>query len=241
MLSLLRDPDEKKGVAFLEKAYEEDKAFAADKAHRMAAYRVLAFIKDYFQYLSDKRTHSANWESNQFQGTTRRQQMEIFLIAYDDSLLHPVEGAKYTFKTFEAIIQDKDLWRFACQNYFCAEDLLLSSTHTASLFGIHEYPLARAIVGMLGGALECIVLGFSSVRGKPLGAAMQTAYDAGRIPNGSRLAALCSLVLFLRNHVHPDRDVKRDLYFVDINVARGCKAAMDRTVQELLAAAPPAP
>ena len=40
---------------------------------------------------------------------------------------------------------------------------------------------------------------------------------------GTKLAALSSIMLYLRNHVHPDRDAAGTAYLIDINVAKGCK------------------
>jgi len=49
---------------------------------------------------------------------------------------------------------------------------------------------------------------------------------------------LSSMMLYLRNHVHPDRDAARTAYFIDINVAKGCKVALDWVIADLLHPAP---
>jgi hypothetical protein len=47
-------------------------------------------------------------------------------------------------------------------------------------------------------------------------------------------------MLYLRNHVHADRDSARTAYFIDINVAKGCKVTVDWVIADLLNPAPKA-
>jgi len=91
----------------------------------------------------------------------------------------------------------------------------------------------------LGGVLEAILADkLPTVRGKPLGSLITEAKDAGIIKIGTKLAALSSVMLYLRNHVHPDRDAVRTAYFIDINVAKGCKVALDWVIADLLQPTP---
>jgi hypothetical protein len=41
-------------------------------------------------------------------------------------------------------------------------------------------------------------------------------------------------MLHLRNYVHADLSSKRAEYFIDINTAKGCKAALDWVIAEML-------
>jgi|SRR4051812_26359989 hypothetical protein len=238
VLHLLRDADEMKAIEFLEKAYEEDKAhaqLAGREAHRMAAYRVLSLVKGYFRYLAEKRAEKKGWECDQFLGNHRRQQIETLIVTYDASVSHPLDIEGHTYQSFFRLIGDRDLCRFAIENYFSAEALILFlHTEASSSFRQHEYPLSRSIVGMLGGVIEAILVARVQVTGKPtFGAVLNEAISTGFIKSGSRLAALCSLLLYFRNHIHPDRDIHRKEYFIDLNVARGCKAALDWAIREI--------
>ncbi len=241
VLHLLRDTNETKALAFLERAYNEDQVYAprADRlAHRMGAYRLLALVKGYFEYLAAKAVAGKpNWESEQFQGSHRRNQIETLLVIYDRSLIHPLDLEGHTYQSFFRLMGDKDLCRFAIENYYCGEELIrfVIAEAPASFRNQHDYPLARAIVGLLAGVIEAILADrLPSLHQPTLGQLMREAYAIAIIQKGSRLAALCSLMLYLRNHVHPDRDVQRNSYFVDMNVARGCKAALDWVLTEML-------
>jgi len=41
------------------------------------------------------------------------------------------------------------------------------------------------------------------------------------------------MMLYLRNHIHADRDASRRAYFIDINVAKDCKVALDWVIADL--------
>lgn len=242
VLHLLGDTDHARAVEFLEKAYDEDKAYGPDSgrtAHRMSAYRLLAFVKGYFDYVKAKVTAGKpNWETEQFEGVHRRNQIETLLTAYDRGLFHPLDVEGHTYQTFFRLIKDKDLCRFAIENYFCGDELinLLITERPSSLKTQHEYPMSRAIIGLLAGVLEAILADRvpPTARGSPLGGLIREAYSRGVIGKGSRLAALSSLMLYFRNHLHADRDAQRDAYFIDLNVARGCKASLDWVLSEML-------
>jgi len=241
VLHLLRDADEQQAISFLEKAYSEDQvhdATSGQLSHRKAAYRLLALVKGYFQYLSEKKALSnPDWEAEQFKGRGRRQQIETLLIVYDRSIVHPLDVGGHTYQSFFHVMKDRALTRFAIENYFCAEELLLLMTlqHQQAFRAQHEYPLARAIVGLQAGVLEALLADrLPGMTGAALGGLMRKAHAQSVIVSGSRLAALGSLLLYLRKHIHADRDAARAEYFIDINVARGCKAALDWVISDML-------
>jgi hypothetical protein len=239
ILHLQNDAHEKDGVAWLEKAYAEDQKYAPPQgkhAHRMAAYRVLALVKHYFEYLRNERAKSC--DKDEFRGAARRDQVDTLLMIYNRSLIHPLDIESHTYQSFFKLMSDQGLTAFAVENYFCAEELIrMQVTQGAALRNQHEYPLARVIVGLYGGVLEAILRDRLSTRiGKKasLGKAIDEGYSQGVIVPGSRLAALCSVLLYMRNHLHPGVNVQRTDYFLDFNVARGCREALDRVIYELL-------
>jgi hypothetical protein len=67
-----------------------------------------------------------------------------------------------------------------------------------------------------------------------LGVLIREAHAKEIIRVGTKLAALSSMMLYLRNHIHADRDANRRAYFVDIHVAKGCKVALDWVIADLL-------
>lgn len=241
VLHLLKDSDHTQAVDFLEKAYHEDKIYGPDSgrtAHRMSAYRLLAFVKGYFDYVKAKViAGKPNWETEQFEGAHRRNQIETLLTAFDRGLFHPLDVDGHTYQSFFRLIKDKDLCRFAIENYFCADELinLLITEMPSSLRTQHEYAMSRAIISLLAGVLEAILSDrLPTARGLTLGGLIREAYVTGVIGKGSRLAALSSLMLYFRNHFHADRDAQRSAYFIDLNVARGCKASLDWALSEML-------
>jgi hypothetical protein len=239
-LHLVNDPDEAKAIDYLESAYKEDLRCGPDAGktpHRMGAYRLLALTKGFIEYLNARK----NWETEQLRLPHRQTVIRTLLVVYDRSLAHILDLEGHTYQSFFAVIQDKSLTRFAIENYFCAERLIelffVSGAHISRF--TDEYPLSRSIVGLFGGVLEAILADrLPNVRGRPLGNLITEAKDNGIIKVGTKLAALSSMMLYLRNHVHPDRDAARTAYFIDINVAKGCKVALDLVIADLL---PPIP
>jgi len=235
-LHLVNDPEATKAIDYLEQAYKEDVKYAPDigrTAHRMGAYRLLALTKGFIEYLNARK----NWETEQLKLPHRSIVIRTLLAVYDRSLAHILDLEGHTYQSFFAVIQDKSLTRFAIENYFCAEHLIelffVSGPHFSR--DTDEYPLSRSIVGLFGGVLEAILADkLPAVRGKPLGTLITEAKDAGILKIGTKLAALSSMMLYLRNHVHPDRDAARAAYFIDINVAKGCKVALDWVIADLL-------
>src|SRR5258708_2188609 len=160
VLHLLRDSDHARAVELLERAYQEDKIYGPDSgrtAHRMSAYRLLAFVKGYFDYVKAK--VKPNWETEQFEGVHRRNQIETLLTAYDRGLFHPLDVEGHTYQTFFQLMKDRDLCRFAIENYFCGDELInfLITERASSFSDQHEYPMSRAIIGLLAGVLEAIL------------------------------------------------------------------------------------
>ena len=86
---------------------------------------MLALVKGYFDYLAAKAaTSKPDWEAEQFQGVYRRAQIETLLVIYDRSLVHPVDLEGHTYQSFFRLMGDKDLCRFAIENYFCGEEMI---------------------------------------------------------------------------------------------------------------------
>ena len=236
VLHLLTDTVETTAISYLEKAYEEDERFwHGDETppHRKAAYRLLSLLKDFLRYLQEQH----NWEKEQLQEPHRTLLVTTLLVIYDKSLIPIWDTPIFTYPVFSMLIRDDGLSRFAKENYYCAVELLEMFSLKNQHFNKHanEYPLARAIVGLLGGVLEAILTDrLPHLQGKPLGVLIKKAHQEGTIRTGTRLAALSTLMNYLRKHIHPDRETRRKEYFVDINVAKGCKDALDGVIGELL-------
>jgi hypothetical protein len=238
-MHLVNDPDATKAINYLELAYQEDVKYGRGSGrvpHRMAAYRLLALTKGFLEYLDARK----NWETEQLRPPHRPTVIRTLLAIYDRSLAHFLDLEGHTYQSFFAVIQDKTLTRFAIENYFFAERLIelffVSGAHISH--HADEYPLSRSIVGLFGGVLEAILADrLPHARSKPLGTLIKEAKDADIIKVGTKLAALSSMMLYLRNHIHPDRDAARTAYFIDINVAKGCKVALDWVISDLLNAA----
>src|SRR5260370_1419716 len=239
VLHLRIDPSEKQAITYLEKAFREDQDHAREVgrlAHRMGAYRLLALCKGFFEYLGALKPK--DWQVKQLEGLNRKVLIETILGLYDLSLTHPIETQTYTYQTFFALVQDRKLCAFAIENYFCAEELIEKASLQSgqALLHRHEYPLARAITGLIGGVLEAILADrLPLARGQTLGGLINEGNKEQIILPGTRIAALSSLMLYLRNHIHADRASSSTEYYIDINVANGCKVALDWAVGELLA------
>lgn len=240
VLHLLEDGDEDKGLKYLELAYKEDQKYAEIKGNERrpeerAAYRLLAIVKDFFAYLRSKK--STDWESALLLPNNRKVVIPLLFTVYDLSIAHSLDVPGFTVVDFQRLVKDDVLRRFACENYFCAENLLVMFT----LQGQHidknndRYPLGRATVGLIGGVLEAIWLErLPGVQKGTLGHLLKLAHERGVLRPDSKLAALSSLLCFMRNHLHPGLDAKRSNYFIDMNVAKGCKVALDMAISELL-------
>lgn len=201
----------------------------------MAAYRVLALVKGFLRHLRAL-TGESQWQAEQLNAPHRAVLVRTLLTLYDGTIPHVLDMKGYTYQEFIKLIADEGLRRFAIENYFCAENLLVLFHSKQPFLGRSrdEYPLARAIVVLFGGVLEAILADRVSVRGRPLGAAISVGHKAGLIRLGSSLTALCSLILYLRNHIHADKAASLTEFFIDMNVAKGCKFAPDLTISELL-------
>jgi hypothetical protein len=46
--------------------------------------------------------------------------------------------------------------------------------------------------------------------------------------------ALATILLYFRNHVHLSKEITRTDYFIDLNVAKGLKSAIDLAIGDLL-------
>jgi len=239
ILHILEDADEQQGLKLLEQAYKEDQRevnAVGIPAEKRGAYLLLAVVKDFFDYLRTKKPQ--DWESGLLTSQNRKTLIPVLFTVYDLISMHPLDMKGFTTADFLKLIKSDPLRRFAGENYFCTENLLVMFT----LQGQHidkvndQYPLARAIMGLIGGVLEAIWLDrmSPSAMGKTLGAILTEAHKQGVLKLDTRIAALSSLLCFMRNHVHPGRDIKRQHYFINMEVAKGCKAALDWAISELL-------
>jgi len=239
-LQLLEDGDENKGLSYLELAYKEDQRYAELKRNgtrpeERAAYRLLAIIKDFFAYLRSKKP--TDWESKLLMPNSRKVLIPILFSIYDLSTTHALDMPSFTVLDFKRLIENDGLRRFAGENYFCAQDLLemftVEGQHIDKING--RYPLGRATVGMIGGVLEAIWLDrLPGIQKGTLGQLLRLAYEKGVLQPDTNLAALSSLLVYMRNHLHPGLDVQRLQYFIDMNVAKGCKVALDMSISDLL-------
>jgi hypothetical protein len=239
ILHILEDAHEQQGLKLLEQAYEQDQREVSEigiPAEKRGAYLLLAVLKDFFDYLRTKKPHE--WESGLLANQNRKTLIPVLFTVYDLISIHPLDTKGFTTTDFLNLIKSDALRRFAGENYFCTENLLVMFT----LEGQHidkindQYALARAIVGLVGGVLEAIWLDRMppAAMGKTLGSILAEAHKQGILKLDTRIAALSSLLCFMRNHVHPGRDIKRQHYFINMEVAKGCKAALDWTISELL-------
>jgi len=237
VLRLLTESDWSKGIHYLELAYKEDQRYAdttPQPAHRRGAYRLLCLVKGFLNYLNTKK----NWETEQLSDPHRTVLIKTLLTVYDKSLIHVLDMPSPTYRHFSQLIPQPELSRFATENYFCAKELLelffLEGQHINK--HANEYPLARAIVGLLGGVLEALLaVRLPSTTSKTLGRLIEEAEKKGPIQVGTKLGSLASLMLYLRNHVHPDREMRQKDFFIDINVAKGCRVALDLVISEMIA------
>jgi len=238
ILHLIEDREEQTGLEYLELAYKEDQRYAVTagtKAEERAAYRLLAIVKDFFAYLRFKKPQ--DWERALLLDKNRRVMIPLLFTVYDLSTIHALDMPGFTTVDFLKLIKNDKLRIFAGENYFCTQHLLVMYTLANQHVDKHndQYPLGRAIVGLIGGVLEAIWLDrLPGVRVKTLGGVLREAHQNRILQPDTKIAALSSLLCFMRNHVHPDRDAQRLNYFIDMNVAKGCKVALDMTIADLL-------
>ena len=239
ILHLVEDADEQNGLSLLEQAYQEDKRETETfgrPAESRGAYLLLAVVKDFFDYLRRKKTD--DWESGLLTSQNKKTLIPVLFTVYDLISIHALDMKGFTVSDFLKLIKSDPLRRFAGENYFCAQNLLemftLKDQHIDKVND--QYALARAIVGLVGGVLEGIWLDRMppSAMGKTLGGILREAHKQGILKLNTRIAALSSLLCFMRNHVHPGLDIKRQNYFINMDVAKGCKMALDWTISELL-------
>lgn len=226
VLHLLENDDERNGLEM-----RRDGVRPEDKA----AYRLLAIVKDFFDYLRSKKP--TDWESALLLPGNRKILIPILFTVYDLSLVHPLDMRTHTNLDFLSLITNDKLRIFAGENYHCVVNLLetsvLQGQHLDTVNG--RYSLGRAMVGMVGGVLEAIWLDrLPGLSKGTLGSLLREAHTRGILQPGTRLAALSSLLCFMRNHLHPGLDSQRLRYFIDMNVAKGCKVALDVVISELL-------
>jgi hypothetical protein len=232
---LLVDQNELRGLEHLEKAYEQDKRWNPKRAHRAAAYRILCLTKDFLRELKNKNDN--NPEKLQLGAGLRGTLMTTLFLLYDETRKHVMDMRILTYQPLFKLIRDDNLRIFAGQNYYCAQEILeLTSTHKGQSLALnHEYALARAVIGMYGGVLEAILADMlPGLSKKTLGALIGDAYAQNILCPGTKLAALSSVMLYFRNHIHADKT--RAEYFVDLNVAIGCKVALESVILDLYGA-----
>jgi hypothetical protein len=229
---LLVDQDESRGLEHLEKAYEQDKQWNPKRAHRAAAYRILCLMKDFLKELKSK--NDDNPEKLQLGPGRRGTLMTTLLLLYDQTRKDVMDMRILTYQPLFKLIRDDNLRIFAGQNYYCAQEILeLTSTYKGQSLALnHEYALARAVIVMYGGVLEAILADMlPGLSKRTLGTLIKDAYSQNILTPGTKLAALSSVMLYFRNHIHADKT--RTEYFVDLNVAKGCKVALESVILEL--------
>ena len=242
VLSLLLEPNESAGLRSLEEAYAEDERFGPESGqlpHQMGAYKLLSLTRDYFRHLRHEKT--SGWEQALLAGSARLTLVETLLTVYDGSLVEMLDMRSATHPVFRNLIQDDDLSAYAIENYGCAERLLqMLEFNRTPLNQDDEYPLSRAVVGMLGGVLEALLCDrLRSSRARTLGGLLRTAHDNGVFRRGSRISALSSLMLYFRNHVHADVASQRTEFFIGLGTAKGCRVALDWALGEMIQASRP--
>jgi hypothetical protein len=234
IVNLITNTDETKGVGFLESAFKEDEKFGPSTGqlpHRMGAYRLLSLTKEYFEYLRRRKS----WEKDLLLPENRQVLITTLLIVYDRSLVDALLMHSYNYRAFFTLLSEHDLCAFAIENYYCAESLIhMYFTEGQTIDRARdEYPLARSIVALLGGVLEAfLVERLPDMKNPTLGGLLGEAHTRGVMHVGTKLSALSSLMLHLRNYLHAD--LQRTDYLIDINTAKGCKAALDWVIAELL-------
>jgi len=234
ILKLLSEESENEGVEWLERAYTEDQRFGNESgrvAQRMGAYRLLSLTKEYFQYLRLRK----GWEAELLSPAHIHTLMKTLLIVYDRSLVEPLLVPSHDYRSFFSLMTKRELCAFAIENYYCAERLIQSFFTEGQVISRNqdEYALARSIITLLGGVLEAILIQrLPELKSPPLGQLLNAAHGKGILRVGPHISALSSLMLHLRNYLHPD--LQRKDYLIDINTARGCKAALDWAIAELL-------
>lgn len=233
ILHLVNDPDAIAGIKHLEEAHDEDLRYGVnEEAFRKAAYRVLCLTKDFFGDLQGRK----GWKAEQLLPPHRTTLVRTLLAVYDETARNILDLDTHTYSPFFKLIKNDCLRRFAGENYYLAQELLerVSFESGRSLLLLHQYPLARSIIGLYGGALEALLLDrLPQANGKPLGQLIDEAHNADVLQLGTKLTALATLMLYFRNHIHPGRDFVRTDYFIDINVAKGIKIALDWVITDL--------
>jgi len=235
-LKLIAETSEVNAIRLLELAHEEDKKFGPGVGklpHRMGAYILLSLAKEYFHYLNERR----DWQQTLRSGSARIVLIETLFRVYNQSNVPALELPSFTYRLFFSLIKDRDLCAFAMENYYCADSLIQTFFLQGQAINKarDEYPLARSVVGLLGGVLEALLVErLPSLTGPTLGRLLSEAHNNGIVPAGSRLSALASIMLHLRNYIHADLGSRRTEYLIDINTAKGCKIALDAALNELL-------
>jgi hypothetical protein len=238
ILHLLVDTNEKCGLSHLQRAYEQDQKDAPEQAHRRAAYRVLSLVKDFLVDLNSKNSKDNYWQRRQLEPQYRRVIISMLFDIYDiTAQRHILDMTAHTYAHFSSLIADDGLRLFAGENYMCAQSLLewVDTDGGNNFIQTNEYAFARVVVGLYGGVLEALLADkLPSTKNKTLGLFLNDAYQQGHLGLGTRLCALCTIILHFRNNVHANKTASRTEYFVDRNVAKGLKVAIDVVISELL-------
>jgi hypothetical protein len=236
ILHLVNDSDADAGMKHLQEAHNQDLQYTVnDEAFRMAAYRVLCLVRDFLADLQGRR----GWKAEQLRPPHRVTLIRTLLAVYDETARNILDLNTHTYSPFFKLITNDSLRRFAGENYYLAQELLerVSLESGRPLLLLHEYPLARSIIGLYGGTLEALLLDrLPQATDKSLGQLIEASHDAGVLQLGTKITALATLMLYFRNHVHPGRDLVRTNYFIDINVAKRVKVALDWVIADLLGA-----
>lgn len=242
-LHLEDDPSEQTGLDYLRKAFEEDKVFGPRTGQlpkAMGAYLLLSFVEDFLAYLNDVTTQ--HWMRDQLNNAPNRKNLfNVLLTIYNESLRPRHESQVYTHRHFSDLFKDAKLLRFAVENYQCANSLVsVYFAQTPWLTADEQYALARATIGLYGATLEAVLADWfppkPSEKPPTLGKLVDKARTADPqvIKDGTALAALSIFLLYFRNLVHPDREIKAK-YDIGMQNAKGVGIALGWALGELSA------
>jgi hypothetical protein len=248
-LHLVYDESETEGRKYLREALDEDKRFAPAEGklpQAMGAYTLLALVDDFLGFLNSDEKSVKPWMKGQLKRPHRQRLFEVLFTVYNETQTKKPEPATYTHRHLSSLFKNEKLLRFAAENYRCAHTLVaLCESGSPWLTADEQYAVARAAIGLYGGAFEALLVDwFPPGPGeKPmLGTLIARARESNPqvIKDGTALAGLSIFLSFFRNHIHPGREVKAT-YDIGLPVAKGVGIALNWAFGELGALERPCP
>lgn len=238
-LHLEHDATEQTGLEYLRKAFEEDKRFGLGEGklpQAMGAYLLLSFVEDFLVYLGGI---TEQWMKDQLKPPNRRGFFRVLLTIYDTSWKPGVQAETYSHRDLSGLFKDEKLLRFAWENYRCANSLVRVYEAQMPWFTADEkYALARAAIGLYGGTFEAVLADWFPRRPDEKPPTLGTLVNKARtaipqvIKDGTALAALSIFLLYFRNLIHPDREIKAK-YDIGMQNAKGVGFALSWALGEL--------